>query len=268
MDRTYIESQRIVQRYLSGDLTVREAREFERYCADHPDVLNSLPIPVRVKAKMARKPGEAADAASDTGSDFGDELGMPSNSALAAAGLDADEADDDDSDDEAPSRWQSSPEGARRWVMVLGFALLLALGGIVWLLMQSSAMEKDLKTQLRDAKALQLRPPGSVQTYRVTPSKTQPSSPTINVGNPESAVSIDLYVNLSDGQYNTFLVTIDDVERGRVAQVRRVARDSNRELRLSLNSSAFGKGDFDIKLEGYTWRGDTVPVGWIRLGLK
>jgi hypothetical protein len=54
MDRTYIESQHIVPRYLSGDLTVREAREFERYCQENPDMLNSLPIPVRVKAKMAR----------------------------------------------------------------------------------------------------------------------------------------------------------------------------------------------------------------------
>jgi len=67
MDRTYIESQHIVQRYLSGDLSVREAREFEKYCAEHPDVLNSLPIPARVKAKMARKPGEAVgDFASDS----------------------------------------------------------------------------------------------------------------------------------------------------------------------------------------------------------
>ncbi len=31
MDRTYIESQQIVARYLSGDLSVREARQFEKY---------------------------------------------------------------------------------------------------------------------------------------------------------------------------------------------------------------------------------------------
>jgi hypothetical protein len=262
MDRTYIESQHIVQRYLSGDLSVREAREFEKYCADNPDVLNSLPIPARVKAKMAHKPG---DAVADFGSDM-DALGMPSSSAVSAAGLD-DQDDDDDDDDEPTSRWQGSSDGSRKWVMMLGFALLLAVGGIVALLMTSSATEKDLKTQLRAAKAIQLRPPGNVQTFRVTPAKSPGANP-INVGNPDSAVLIDLFVNVSDGSYNTFLVTIDDVERGRVGQFRRMARDSNKELRLSLNSSAFGIGDFDIKLEGYTWRGDTVPVGWIRLGLK
>jgi len=267
MDRTYIESQRIVQRYLSGDLSVREAREFEKYCADHPDVLNSLPIPVRVKAKMARKPGDIANDASD-GSDI-DALGMPSQTALSAAGLNQDDEDEDDDDaDDKPSRWQSSPDGARRWVMVLGFALLATVGGLVAILMKSSATEQDLKAQLHAAQAIQLRPPGNVQTFRVTPVPNQPGSPTVNVGNPEPAKLIDLYVNVSDGQYNTFLVTIDDVTRGRVMQIRRVARDSNKELRLSLNSSAFGIGDYDVKLEGYTWRGDTVPVGWIRLGLK
>ena len=56
MDRNYIESEHIVDRYLSGDLTVREAREFEKYCLDHPDVLKSMPIPVRLKARLSRRP--------------------------------------------------------------------------------------------------------------------------------------------------------------------------------------------------------------------
>ena len=39
MDRKYIENEHIVERYLSGDLTVREARDFEKYCLEHPAVL-------------------------------------------------------------------------------------------------------------------------------------------------------------------------------------------------------------------------------------
>src|SRR5262245_65576478 len=56
MDRKYIENEHIVDRYMSGDLTVREAREFEKYCLDHPDVLKTMPIPVRLKARLAKKP--------------------------------------------------------------------------------------------------------------------------------------------------------------------------------------------------------------------
>ena len=43
MDRKYIENEHIVDRYLSGELTVREAREFEQFCLDHPQFLTSLP---------------------------------------------------------------------------------------------------------------------------------------------------------------------------------------------------------------------------------
>jgi hypothetical protein len=41
--------------------------------------------------------------------------------------------------------------------------------------------------------------------------------------------------------------------------------DSNKELLLSLNSSAFGPGEYRMRLQGYTWRGDRVDVGWVRL---
>jgi hypothetical protein len=56
MDRNYIEREQIVDRYLAGELTVREAREFEKYCLENPQFLNSLPIPVRLKARLARQP--------------------------------------------------------------------------------------------------------------------------------------------------------------------------------------------------------------------
>src|SRR5690349_7492680 len=88
MDRKYIENEHIVARYLSGDLTVREAREFEQFCLDHPQFLNSLPIPVRLKTRLSRRPAE------DTESDF---AALPSSATRAAMevaddGYDADEA--------------------------------------------------------------------------------------------------------------------------------------------------------------------------------
>ena len=51
MDRKYIENEHVVDRYLSGDLTVREARDFEKYCLEHPEALREMPIPVRLKAR-------------------------------------------------------------------------------------------------------------------------------------------------------------------------------------------------------------------------
>ena len=47
--------------------------------------------------------------------------------------------------------------------------------------------------------------------------------------------------------------------------IERMTPDSNRDLRLALNSSAFGPGEYRIRLQGYTWRGQRVDVGWVRL---
>jgi hypothetical protein len=255
MDRTYIESNRIVSRYLSGDLTVREARDFEKYCLDHPDVLNSLPIPVRVKAKMQRKPGVELEP-----TDFDP---TATDTSIDAAGL-----DDEDDDDTSSSGFRGLPADTRRWVVILGVALAVAIAGIAVLMVQANGMEKQLAAAQRSAKSLQLRAPGSVQEYRARPSAARPGSPTINVGSPNPPQLIELRLDMSEGKYNMFLVTIDNVSDGRAMQIRRVARDTNGELRIGLNSSAFTPGDYDIKLEGYTWRGDTVPMGWVRLGMK
>ena len=81
--------------------------------------------------------------------------------------------------------------------------------------------------------------------------------PTLALGWLQPPQLLDLYIDVSEGKYNQFMITIDKVDGGRVMQLRRVARDSNRELRLALNSSAFGPGDYLFKFDGYNWRGQT-----------
>jgi hypothetical protein len=50
-----------------------------------------------------------------------------------------------------------------------------------------------------------------------------------------------------------------------VLQLQRLVPDSNRDLRFSINSSALGPGEYRMRLQGYTWRGQLVDAGWIRL---
>jgi hypothetical protein len=258
MDRTYIESQQIVARYLSGDLTVREARQFEKYCLENPEWVKGQPIPVRLKAKMIRKPGEELDAA--------DLESMPSNTAIEAASLDGDEDDDDES--EVAAGYGALEPKARRWIRMLSVLLVLAVAGMIGAIMYANSASKQLGSAQKTAKEYRLRAPGSTREYRAKPTEALPSSPQVNVGWPESPILIDLRVDMADDRYNSFLVTVSSVTEGHIMQIRRVARDSNGELRLNLNSSAFGPGDYDLKFDGYTWRGDTVPVGWVRLGMK
>ena len=260
MDRNYIESEHIVDRYLAGELTVREAREFEKYCLEHPQYLNALPIPVRLKARLARRPLEDSET--------GVFQAIPSSATRAA--LDANDEGFDP--DEEAGQWQAATGrggGASRWlVMGLAIALIAAVGGIIAYAMHASSLEKELREVRQTAASKQMQAPGSVQTYRLALSRSKPDTATLPVGWPDPPQLMDIYVDVTDGKYNTFQITIDKVDGGRVMQLRRIARDSNKELRFALNSSAFGPGDYLLKFDGYTWRGQPEELGWIRLGLQ
>lgn len=260
MDRNYIESEHIVDRYMAGELTVREAREFEKYCLEHPQFLNGLPIPVRLKARLARRPLEDSET--------GVFQAIPSSATHAAI-----EAHDEGYDpDQERQQWQAATSsgggGNRILVMALAIALIAALGGIVAYGVHASSLAQQLKDVKRTVESKQMQAPGSVQTYRVQLSRGKPDSPTLAIGWLTPPQLMDIYVDVTDGRYTTFQITIDKADGGRVMQLKRVARDSNKELRFALNSSAFGPGDYLLKFDGYTWRGQPEEIGWLRLGLQ
>ncbi|HEY8539804.1 MAG TPA: hypothetical protein VIL28_13125 [Steroidobacteraceae bacterium] len=264
MDRNYIEREHIVDRYLAGELTVREAREFEKYCLEHPQFLNSLPIPVRLKARLSRRPLED----SETGI-FPAIPSSTTHAALRAAeeGLDLDDAEDDD---EEPARPLAQILGGANRFLVFGliFALIAAIAGIIAYAVHAGGLADELERMKRQTQAVQMRAPGSVQTYRLQLSRAKPSSPTISIGWPNPPQLMDIHVDVTEGRYNTFQITIDKADGTRVMQIRRIARDSNKELRFALNSSAFGPGNYLLRFDGYNWRGQTEEIGWVMLGLQ
>jgi hypothetical protein len=260
MDRKYIENEHIVERYLAGELTVREARDFEKYCLEHPEFLAKLPIPVRLKARLARRPVEDSET--------GMFPAIPSSAARTALevneeGFDADEEDE---------KWQRSSSGgaggSRIVLMLLGIALIAAIAGLIAYGMQVKSLEAKLLELQRDMKVTQMQAPGSKQTYRLQLVNAQPAQATLALGWMQPPQLMDLVLDAREERYNQYQLTIDKVDGGRILQVRRVARDSNKEVRFALNSSAFGPGDYVLHVEGYTWRGQLEPVGWARLGLQ
>ncbi len=258
MDRKYIEAEHIVDRYLSGDLTVREAREFEQYCLDHPEALKAMPIPVRLKTRLARRPTQDSET--------GVFKAIPSSATHAAL-----EVSDEGFDVEEEQREFSRVPGigGNRAVLIgLVFALVAAVAGVIAYAMQANSLSEQIKTMERAERAEQMQAPASVKTYRMQPVRGKPEQATLNLGWLAPPQLLELYVDVSAGKHTQFMITIDKVDSGRVIQLRRVARDSNRELRLALNSSAFGPGDYLIKIDGYNWRGQTEEVGWLRLGLQ
>jgi hypothetical protein len=258
MDRKYIEAEHIVDRYLSGDLTVREAREFEQYCHEHPEALKAMPIPVRLKARLSRRP------ASD--SETGVFKAIPSSTSHAAL-----EASDEGFDVEEEEREYSrvpSIGGNRAIFIGLVFALVAAVAGVIAYAVQANSLSKQLRAMEREAKTVQMQAAGSTKVYRVQPVRGKPSRATLALGWMQPPEWLDLYIDVSEGKYSQFMIRVEKVDSGLVMQLRRVARDSNRELRLALNSSAFGPGDYLLRIDGYNWRGQTEEVGWLRINLQ
>ena len=96
----------------------------------------------------------------------------------------------------------------------------------------------------------------------------KPEQPTLALGWLAPPQLLDMYVDVSEGKYTQFQITIDKVDGGRVMQLRRVARDSNKELRFALNSSAFGPGDYLLQVRRLHLARTDGGVGWVRLGLQ
>jgi len=150
-------------------------------------------------------------------------------------------------------------------------ALLAVLACIVATLAQLSAhrdraLAADLETRV---KTLTLRAASSGRAVRIAPNpRSWSAEPDATIAWPEPPELLDLYLPVGYAQFPAFAVTIDKVDQGRMMILQRVMPDSNREIRLSLNSSAFGRGEYRIRIEGYTWRGERVDAGWVRLVVR
>jgi hypothetical protein len=259
MDRKYIENEHIVDRYLAGELTVREARDFEKYCLEYPQFLSSLPIPVRLKARLARRPMEDSET--------GMFPAIPSSATRTALQV-TDEGFDADEEDEKWQRASGRGSGSRVLTLLLGVALIAAIGGLIAYGMHANSLSDKIRQLQREVKVTQMQAPGSKQTYRLQLVGSQPAQATLALGRMQPPQLMELILNASQEPYNQFQITIDKVDGGRVMQINRIARDSNKEVRIALNSSAFGPGDYVLRIEGYTWKGQLQPVGWARLGLQ
>ena len=172
MDRKYIEAEHIVDRYLSGDLTVREAREFEQYCLDHPEALKAMPIPVRLKTRLARRPAQDSET--------GVFKAIPSSATHAALEV-SEEGIDVEEEQREFSRVQGI--GGNRTVLIgLVFALIAAVAGVVAYAMQANTLSEKIRTMERAARAEQMQAPASVKTYRMKPVRGKPAQATLNLG--------------------------------------------------------------------------------------
>lgn len=176
--------------------------------------------------------------------------------------------DSEDGDDEfeyagvpALAWWQTRPFVAGLAVACVALLVLTAIS-----VMSASRDRAAARVASAREQILTLRAINSVRVLRIAPNpRSWSASPDLALAWPEPPQLFELHLPVGYSPFLAFAVVVDKVDHGRVLVVERMTPDSNKELRLSLNSSAFGPGEYRLRLQGYTWRGDRVDVGWVRL---
>jgi hypothetical protein len=230
MDRDFIARNQIVERYLSGRLPLKAATEFERFCGHHPELLDELGLPERVNAGLRL---------------------------LEASGK--------------PEPWQEAPPPL--WLrppVTLGLSAAAAVLAIALAIVGSGSVGKShrIAELQKQANERALDPATSTREIRVLPSRSGASnSPAITIGAVGSTQLADLKIDESRSPYHAFRVTIDRIDQGRVGIINNLGKDSNGHLRVALNSSALGPGNYLFTLEGLDWRGAPQPDSWVTIGI-
>jgi hypothetical protein len=224
MDREFIEKNQIVERYLTGKLPFKGVQDFERYCRDHPEVLDEIKLSERLHAGMRLL------EASGHGTGIYRQV--------------------------RPAWW-------RRIEFTAGLAVL-AIALVVCLSVLSSqysergrqiaALEKRVETG-------SLQAPTRSRTITVVPDRAPTKRASLRLQLKDTAELVELLVNVSYARFNSFRLTIDKKDQGRGGTIHNLLRDSNGNLRLVINSSALRPGDYNIVIEGLA-RNGPVPVGW------
>jgi hypothetical protein len=230
MDREFILRNQIPERYLSGRLPIRGAQDFERYCREHPELIDEIGLAERVHAGLRL---------------------------LEAGGIAAPW--------EAPARkwWEQLPVLIAVVVLALGGAIAATVS---W----SKLAGRDATiASLRETVAEQpLEAATSTRSVKLVPSRTAPSRrAAVTLGGQGMAQMADLKIDMSWSKFTAFRVTLDRQDQGRVAVLNYMLRDSNGDLHLSLNNTALGPGTYEFAIEGLTLRGEAIAQAWITVGI-
>lgn len=140
-----------------------------------------------------------------------------------------------------------------------GAAVLLgiALGVVLW--RWDMAVDRQ---QLLEAHAAEgfLTPTGRSETVKIDPELLGRYS--LGGG---GAARIELQIAMRSPKFSQFRIDLARADGSFVAQMNRMVRDSNGNLRLALNSSMLPPGGYELGIEGLTWRGEAVPLKRVTL---
>jgi len=225
-DKKFIEDHMLIERYLENKLPFKGARDLEQWCRAHPDYLNELKLSERAHASI--KLLEASGRPQD--------LGEPK-----------------------PPWWNS-------------IYLLIGLAAVAFVCLVAAwslaGKYSSLQGKLEDTKRVMsqgpLVQPATEKAIYVSPDHA-PGIDRARIKLSRTApLLMDVHIDLGYTQkLQQFRLFVDKQDQGRALVLNNLLKDSNGELRVTLNSTGLAPGIYTVRIEALPPRGIPIPIGWL-----
>jgi hypothetical protein len=230
-DRKFIEDHKLIESYLENKLPFKGARDLENWCRAHPDYLNELKLSERAQTslKLLEASGQPLD------------LREPQ-----------------------PPWWKTIH-------VLIGLGVVAALSLIAfWAVLGKYVL---LRGELEDTRTLMnqgsLVQPATSREVRVSPDRVPGVDHARIVVTRAAPQLMDVHIDLGyTNKLAQFRMFVDKKDQGRALILNDLLKDSNGELRMTLNSTGLSVGIYNVRIEALPFRGSPIPIGWLILDVR
>ncbi len=142
-----------------------------------------------------------------------------------------------------------------RLAIAAGGAFLLLLVALGWVAWRWGVAEDRMTLMQKQAEAGFLQAPSSTRSVRVD----LRAAGAVSVGGRDFPERIDLRLNARTDRYARFRVSLLREDGTLLLHAEQLVRDSNQDLRLSLNTSLLPAGRYVLRVDGYGRGGKLEP---------
>ncbi|MEP6548608.1 MAG: hypothetical protein ABJD53_14195 [Gammaproteobacteria bacterium] len=230
-DRKFIEDHKLVERYLESKLPFKGARDLENWCRANPEYLNELRLSERAHTslKLLEAGGQPQD------------LGEPK-----------------------PPWWK------HLYVLIgltaVSVLCLLAFWAVLGKYILLRGQLEDTRASINQGSLIQ---PAAETQVLVTPDRAPGIDKARIILNHNAPQLMDVHVDLNyTNKLAQFRMFVDKKDQGRALILNNLFKDSNGELRMTLNSTGLAAGIYNVRIEALPFRGSSIPIAWLILEVR
>src|SRR6266851_1896713 len=149
---------------------------------------------------------------------------------------------------------------------VVAFLSLIAFWALLGKYVLLRGELEDTRTQMNQGSLVQ---PATSREVRVSPDRVPGVDHARIVVTRAAPQLMDLHIDLGyTDKLAEFRLFVDKKDQGRALILNDLLKDSNGELRMTLNSTGLSVGIYNVRIEALPFRGSPIPIGWLILDVR